>query len=256
VLFDCQLSAVDGWLAFLMIRTLFVYIYVGLAIALILPWLILWTIITNNPDALYFTAMRAIRFLLRMAGIRVHVAGVESIPAGPCVFAANHISTLDPMAFIPAIPRRVAILVKTELFRVPILGKAMRVAQFVSVDRSDRESAATSLAQCVELLRQGISFAVYPEGTRSRDGRLRPFKKGAFLMAIQAGVPVVPVSIAGAQNLMRKGSWKILGGDVTVRFGQPVDGAQYHVDQLEELLTRVESLVAQALPADQQPLRS
>jgi 1-acyl-sn-glycerol-3-phosphate acyltransferase len=239
-----------------MIRALVVYTYIGLAMILVLPWLILWTVITKNPDALYFTAMRAIRLLLRIAQIRVHIAGVEDIPAGPCVFAANHISALDPMAFIPAIPRRVAILVKTELFRIPILGKAMRVSQFVPVDRSDRESAATSVAKCVELLRQGISFAVYPEGTRSPDGRLRPFKKGAFLMAIQAGVPVIPVSIAGAQNLMRKGSWKIFGGDVTVHFGQPIDGAQYDLDQRDELLERVESRVAQALPADQRPLRS
>jgi 1-acyl-sn-glycerol-3-phosphate acyltransferase len=236
-----------------MIRALFVYAYIGLAIVLVLPWLILWTLITKNPDALYFAAMRVIRLLLRLAGIRVRIEGLENVPSGPCVFAANHISALDPMAFIPAIPRRVAILVKAELFRIPILGTAMRVSQFVPVDRADRESAAISVALCVERLRQGISFAVYPEGTRSPDGRLRPFKRGAFSMAIQAGVPVVPVSIAGAQNLMRKGNWKISGGTVTVRFNHPVEAGEHTLDGRDELLARVESLIARGLPPDQQP---
>ncbi|HXW57087.1 MAG TPA: lysophospholipid acyltransferase family protein [Candidatus Cybelea sp.] len=237
-----------------MIRALFVYVYIALGTALVLPWLILWTVLAKNPDALYFTAMRAMRLLLRLTGIRVHVEGLENIPSGPAVFAANHISALDPMAFIPAIPRRVAILVKTELFKIPILGTAMRVSQFVPVDRGVKESAALSVARCVEHLKQGMSFAIYPEGTRSPDGRLRPFKRGAFSMAVQAGVPVVPVSIAGAQKLMRKGSWKISGGDVGVRFGDPVQATENTLDGRDELLARVESLIAQALPPDQQPL--
>jgi 1-acyl-sn-glycerol-3-phosphate acyltransferase len=237
-----------------MIRALFVYAYIALGTLLVLPWLILWTLLTKNPDALYFTAMRAIRLLLRLTGIRVRIEGLENIPSDPCVFAANHISALDPMAFIPAIPRRVAILVKTELFKVPILGTAMRVSQFVPVDRAVKESAALSVTRSVERLRQGISLAIYPEGTRSPDGRLRPFKRGAFSMATQAHVPVVPVSIAGAQKLMRKGSWKISSGDVGVRFGHPVQASENTLDGRDELLSRVESLVAQALPPDQQPL--
>ena len=99
-------------------------------------------------------------------------------------------------------------------------------------------------------------MAVYPEGTRSPDGRLRPFKKGAFVMAIQAGVPVVPVSIAGAQTLLRKGDWRLHPGEVTVRFGPAVDASNYAMERRSELLARVESLVAAGLPEDQQPLPS
>jgi 1-acyl-sn-glycerol-3-phosphate acyltransferase len=237
-----------------MIRAIFVLTYITLAMVLLLPWLILWTLITKNPDTMYGTAMKAIRLLLRIVGIRVHVEGTENIPAGVCIFAANHISAIDPMAFIPAIPRRVAILVKQELFRIPLLSRAMRLAQFVPVDRADREAAAASLDLSVERLKRGISFAVYPEGTRSPDGRLRPFKKGAFVLAVEAGVPIVPVSIAGAQKIMQKGSRKISAGDVTVRFGAPVDGAEYTLENRDELRARIESLVAAGLPEEQRRL--
>jgi len=237
-----------------MIRSIFLFTFLGLAIILLLPWLILWTLVTKNPDFMYHTAMKAIRLFLRLIGVRVRVEGLENIPPRVCIFAANHISAIDPMAFIPAIPRRVLILVKRELFRVPVFGAAMRAAQFVPVDRSDRESAAASLDLSVARLHQGASFAIYPEGTRSPDGRLRPLKKGAFIMAIGAGVPIVPVSISGAQNIMRKGSWKVFPGDVTVRFGLPVDGAAYTMDNWDELRARVASLIAAALPPEQQPL--
>jgi 1-acyl-sn-glycerol-3-phosphate acyltransferase len=237
-----------------MIRALILFIYIALALVIVLPWFIAWSFITGKPDAMYNMAMRAVRLGLKLAGVRVHIEGIGNIPAGVCIFAANHISTIDPLAFIPAIPRRVAILVKKELFRVPFLGPAMRLADFVAVDRSDREAAAASVDLAVEHLKQGTSFAVYPEGTRSPDGRLRPFKKGTFLMAIQAGVPVVPVSIAGAQKVMPKGARVIHGGDVTVRFGPPVNAADYTLEARADLLDRVHSLVAAGLPLDQQPL--
>jgi 1-acyl-sn-glycerol-3-phosphate acyltransferase len=237
-----------------MIRTIFVYVYISLALVLILPWLILWTLITGNPDALYGAAMKAVRLVLRIVGIRVRAEGLENVPKGVCILAANHISAIDPLTFIPVIPRRVAILAKKELFRIPILSRAMRLAQFVAVDRADRESAAASVEVAVQRLKQGLSLAVYPEGTRSPDGRLRPFKRGTFVMAISAGVPIVPVSIAGAQKLMQKGSWMIRAGEVVIRFGPAVDASEYTPDRRDELLARVQSLVAAELPEDQRPL--
>lgn len=236
-----------------MIRSLILFAYFGLALIFIMPWFILWSLITGKPDAMYNMSMRAVRFGLKLIGVRVQVEGIENIPSGVCIFAANHISTIDPLAFIPAIPRRVAILLKKELFRIPFLGPAMRLADFVGVDRADREAAVGSIDLAVERLKQGTSFAVYPEGTRSPDGRLRPFKRGTFLMAIQAGVPVVPVSIVGAQKIMRKGAKAINGGDVIVRFGPPVNAAEYTVEARGDLLERVHSLVAAGLPPDQKP---
>jgi 1-acyl-sn-glycerol-3-phosphate acyltransferase len=236
-----------------MIRSFFVLLYCAIALVCVLPWLILWTFITKSPDVLYWTAMKAIRVLLRVIGIRVRTEGVENIPPRVCIFAANHISAIDPMTFIPVIPRRVALLVKKELFRIPFLAGGMRAAEFVPVDRRDRESAAASVDVAIARLKSGLSFAVYPEGTRSPDGRLRPFKKGTFVMAIAAGVPIVPVSIAGAQRLMPKGGWRIHGGDVTIRFGPPVDASGYSPERRGELLARVHSLVVAGLPEEQRP---
>jgi len=237
-----------------MIRTLFVYAFLGLGIVLVLPWVVLWTVITGNPDPMYYMSMNACAFALRLIGIRVHVEGTENIPPGVCVFASNHASNLDPLVYFPAIPRRISVLIKKELLSIPILSAGMRAAKFVAVDRGDREAAAASVDQAVRYLHEGLSFAVFAEGTRSPDGRMRPFKKGAVLMAIQAGVPLVPVSIAGTQHLMRKGGSKINAGDVTVRFDPPIDASRFSGERRSELLAQLESAVAAGLPPDQRPI--
>jgi 1-acyl-sn-glycerol-3-phosphate acyltransferase len=237
-----------------MIRTLVAVVYFCLALLLIMPWLILYSWLAGNPDFMYGFAMQAIRIANWMVGIRVRIEGLENIPSGVCIFASNHLSNVDPVALVPAIPRRIALLVKKELFRVPVLSTAMGMAKFVPVDRSDREAAVASVDKAVERLKEGLSFAVFPEGTRSRDGHLRPFKKGTFVMAIQAGVPIVPVCLIGAQNLMQKGSRALHPGEVTVRFCPAVDASQYTFEQRGELLSRVEAIVAAGLPPEQQPL--
>lgn len=239
-----------------MIRTALVCLFLGLCLVLFLPWLILYTILCGSADPMYRAAIVVVRFAVRRAGVRLHVEGRENIPPGVCVFAANHASNVDPPVLVSAIPRRVALLAKKEVFRIPFLSRAMRLAKFVPVDRADREAAAASVEIALQYMREGISFAVFPEGTRSPDGRLRPFKKGTFLMAIRAGVPVVPVSLVGTHRLMRKGERFIHPGEVTVRFGPPVDASRYTLDERGELLSRVEARVAAGLPEDQQPLPS
>lgn len=237
-----------------MIRTLIAVTYFCLALVLIMPWLILYSWLRGNAALMYRFAMGAIRIANWMVGIRVRVEGLENIPSGVCIFASNHLSNVDPVALVPAIPRQIALLVKKELFRVPLLSTAMLQAKFVPVDRADREAAVASVDKAVLYLKDGLSFAVFPEGTRSRDGHLRPFKKGTFVMAIQAGVPIVPVCLIGAQKLMRKGSRALYPGEVIVRFLPPVDASQYTFEQRGELLSRIEKLVADALPHEQQPL--
>jgi 1-acyl-sn-glycerol-3-phosphate acyltransferase len=239
-----------------MIRTLLIALYISLALLLVMPWLILWSWFSGSPDLMYRCAMSALRLADRMAGIRVYAEGVENIPPGVCIFVSNHASNMDPLALVPAIPRRVALLAKKEVFRIPILSVAMRQAGLVAVDRSDREAAAGSVDIAVQRLKNGLSFLVFAEGTRSTDGRLRPFKKGTFLMAIQAGVPMVPVSLIGTQNLMKKGAWALYPGEVIVRFSPAVDSKDYTVERRTELLARVEAAVAEGLPPEQRPLPS
>ena len=236
-----------------MIRTIAVYAFVVPALIFVLPLLILWTLITQDANFMYWTFIGALRVTMRVAGIHVRAEGTENIPPGVCIFASNHASNIDPVALVPHIPRRVALLAKKEVFRVPILSKALRLANLVPVDRADKEAAAESVDTAIKYLKEGLSFFVYPEGTRSRDGHLMQFKKGTFVMAIRAGVSVVPISLAGTQRLMRKGDWTIHPGEVVVRFGPAIDAAKYSPDQRDELRQRVQDLVAAGLPGDQKP---
>jgi 1-acyl-sn-glycerol-3-phosphate acyltransferase len=237
-----------------MIRTLVVVTLSVLGILLVMPWLIFWSLLTGNQDVMYRWSMNAVRLIIGLVGVHVRVEGRENIPPGTCIFVANHVSNIDPLAFAPHIPRRVSLMLKKELFRMPILAYGMRLAKFICVDRASREGAVTSAKLAVRYLEEGLSLAAYPEGTRSPDGRLLPFKKGTFVMAIQAGVPIVPVSIVGARKLMPKGEWAIHPGEVLIRFGHAVDASQYTVATRGELLARVHALVAAGLPAEQKPL--
>ncbi len=157
---------------------------------------------------------------------------------------------------VVALPRRVALLAKKEVFRIPLLARALLLAQMIPVDRSDPSAAKASVEQALVNLKAGVSYLIFPEGTRSPDGRLRPFKKGSFVMAIRAGVPVVPVSVSGAHHLMRKGSLALRPGVVGVHFGQPIATAPFTLEQRDDLIRLVEQAVARNLPPEQQPLPS
>ena len=237
-----------------MIRTILVTVYFILLLLFVAVPYIFYSIATGRADALYRVGVRSLKILLWIGGVRVRIEGLENIPPGVCVFVANHMSNSDPPAAVVAIPRRVSLLGKKEVFKVPIVGTCLRLAGIVPVDRADRDAAAASVDEAVNHLKAGISFLVYPEGTRSPDGRLRPFKKGSFIMAIQAGVPVVPMSIAGAQKILRKGGWAIHPGEIRIRFHPAVETSGYSMDQRGELLSLVHAAVAAGLPEDQKPI--
>ena len=236
-----------------MIRTIAVVLFSALSILLVLPWLMLWTAISGKADFMYWTSMKFVRVALRIAGIRFLVDGTENIPAGACVFACNHASNADPPVLVLAIPRRLTILIKRELFRIPILSVGMRQAGFMTVDRRAKEGSV-NLDEVAGHLRDGLSLLIFPEGTRSADGRLRRFKRGAALMAIHAKAPIVPVAIAGTPQIMPKGDWRLHPGEVTVRFRPAIDTSRYTIDQRAELMERVEASVAAALPAEQRAI--
>ena len=236
------------------VRTFCFAAYLILLLVLVAPPLMLHAALTRSSDLLFRVAMALIRSSWRLVGIRVRVEGVENIPSGVCIFVANHVSNIDPPIVVPSLGRRVALLAKQGLFRIPILGRAMRMADFIPVNRSDPEAAAASVEVAVRKLRSGVSYLVYPEGTRSPDGRLRAFKRGSFVMAIQAGVRIVPISISGPEKLMRKGEWFVRSGTAVIRFGPSVDASAYSFERRGELLERVHQLVAAGLPEDQRPV--
>jgi 1-acyl-sn-glycerol-3-phosphate acyltransferase len=154
---------------------------------------------------------------------------------------------------VNAIPRRIAILLKKSLFNWPIVGQAFTLAHFIPVERSKHESAIASLEKAIEAMREGQSFLIYPEGTRSPDGRLQGFKKGAVVMAIKAGVPIVPVACSGAHHVMEKRSLVIHPGDILVEFLDPIEASRYTFEQREELNDVVHDAMAAGLPPDQRP---
>jgi len=218
----------------------------------LLVWvpLMLHALLTGAADRLYWTALWGVRVALRLASVRVRFEGLENIPQGPCVFVANHTSAIDPPALIVAMPRRISILVKRELFRVPIFGAVMSLVQFVPVDRADREASSGSVDLAVRYLAEGLSFLVYPEGTRSPDGRLGVFKKGAFILAIRAGAPVVPVTIVGAEKAMPKGSLAIHPGWIRICFHPAIASAGYTLEEKDSLLALVRAAIASGLPPE------
>ena len=239
-----------------MIRAAIVAVFLTFYTLLLGPPLIVHALLTGSVDLLYRVGLRGVLFITRVVGVRIWVEGVENIPPGVCIFVANHTSTADPPAVVGAIPRRIAIMAKESLFRIPIVGAAFRLARFVPVDRADREAAIASIEKAVEHMNEGVSFLIYPEGTRSPDGRLLPFKKGAFVMAIRAGVPVVPVALIGAHRVMRKNEWAIHPGEIVVKFRPPMDASAYTLEQRDELAARAHAALAAALPPDQQPQES
>ncbi len=236
-----------------MIRTCLVVLFLALYILVAAPVMILHCLATGSPERLYWVGVAGARWALALAGVRTMASGAERIPAGPCIFVANHISNIDPPAVVAVIPRRVALLAKKEVFRIPLLARALLLAQIIPVDRSDRAAAMASVEQALGHLRNGVSYLIFPEGTRSPDARMRRFKKGSFVLAIRAGVPIVPVSVSGAHRLMRKGSFALRPGVVHIVFGEPIGTSGYSLEERDELIAQVERAVARNLPDDQQP---
>ena len=230
-----------------MTRTILAVTFLGLYVVLIGLPVIAYSLITKTSDFLFRAGKWGIGASMRVAGVRVRTEGLENIPPGVCIFAANHVSNLDPPAALIAIPRRISFLAKREVFNVPIVGTALRLGKIVPVDRSDRDAAIASIDQAVQYLNEGISFVVFPEGTRSKDGQLKPFKKGTFVMAIQGRVPVVPVSILGSRERMPKGTLATIPGEILLRFAPAIDSAAYTMEQRDLLLARVQEAVAEGL---------
>jgi len=237
-----------------MLRLTFIVVFLSLYILILGPPLLLYTVVTRHIAPLYWTGLKGVLFFMRAVGVRVRVEGKTKIPAGVCLFVANHTSSADAPAVVGAIPRRIAVLLKESLFKWPIVGQAFTLAHFIPVNRKDRESAIASVEKAAEAMREGQSFLIYPEGTRSPDGRLQEFKKGAFVLAIKAGVPIVPVLCSGAQRVMAKHSMVIHSGEILVEFLEPIDASKYPLEEREALNQRVHDAMAASLPPDQRPL--
>jgi 1-acyl-sn-glycerol-3-phosphate acyltransferase len=207
-----------------------------------------WAIVTGNAAPLYNAAIFIVRTSFRLAGIRVEAHGAELVPPHTaCIFMSNHVSNLDPPALLPQIPGRTSAFVKRSLMKVPVFGSALKWAGFVPVDRDGRvESAIEGIRAAREMLNKGIHIATFVEGTRSRDGRMLPFKKGPFYLAMQTAAPCIPVSIFGTESMMAKGSLRIQSATAHIVFHPPLDPRQFATR--EALLDAVRAAIASGLP--------
>src|SRR6202161_935926 len=160
-----------------------------------------WTFISGDVSLLYSLFMFGASNGVRLTGVRVQTIGLDQLDlARTYIFMSNHVSNLDPPITIPLIPRRTSVMVKKELFSYPILGQAMRMGSLVPVDRGNRDAGIESVRAAKQAVQQGLNMTIYVEGKRSYDGRLLPFKKGPFYLAMECGVPVVPITIVGTHD--------------------------------------------------------
>jgi 1-acyl-sn-glycerol-3-phosphate acyltransferase len=208
-----------------------------------------WTFITRRADFLYWCGISLAHVGIVIAGIRLKLHGLENLdPNGTYIFMSNHASNIDPPALIPILPRRTSVLVKKELFRIPVLGQAMRIGSLVPVDRSNRERAIASLDAAVEVMKHGINMTIFVEGTRSRTGKLLPFKKGPFYLAMRTQAPVVPVTITNTYVLQPKGQFAATPGTVDIYFHPPILPEEF--GEMNQLMARVRTAIASALPEE------
>lgn len=206
-----------------------------------------WTLITRDTKLLVKVGFWITRAGLPLVGVRVVVRGMERLPHGASIVMANHSSNLDPPALIPILPGRVVIYLKDSLMRIPVLGYAMRLAGFIPVRRDGTvESAKAASDAAQRALEQGSCLVLFPEGTRSLDGSLLPFKKGPFYLAMESGAPVMPVSIGGTTALLTKGSKRLKSGTITVTFHEPVRPTDF-ADK-DALMTAVRGAIESGMP--------
>ncbi len=214
---------------------------------------ILGSFFSRNGNVLHLIARLWANSILWISRARVTVTGTEKLdPERSYIYMPNHQSNADIPLLLGRLPVQFRWLAKAELFKIPIFGRAMRGVGYISIDRSNRKSAFESLARAARTIRNGTSVLIFPEGTRSRDGRLLPFKKGGFVLAVDAGVPIVPVIIRGTADIAPKGHFIICPAPVTMQILDPVETTDYSRKTKDALLDHIRTLLIAELENEPQ----
>jgi 1-acyl-sn-glycerol-3-phosphate acyltransferase len=208
-----------------------------------------WTFITGDVRLIYRMFNWGAYAGVWLSGVRVEIIGLDRLDTSRnYIFMTNHVSNLDPPIQIPLIPRRTSVMVKKELFKTPILGPAMRMASLVPVDRGNRDAGIEAVRAAKAVVEQGINMTIYVEGKRSFDGKLLPFKKGPFYLAMECGIPVVPMTIVGTHYAMPKTRFAIKPGLVKVIFHPPIEPKDF--GDRDRLMEKVRAVIESGLPEE------
>lgn len=231
-----------------MIRTAVLVLFYVVLVILIIPY-ILFCVLFGLRDALIALGLWAMRVGRRILGIEVEVSGLDRLEPGRAyVYMSNHLSFLDGPLLEMLIPGAARVILKKPVLRIPVVGTAMRFVGFVPVDRKGEEGGKKSIAKAAALMRdRGYSFLIFPEGTRSRDGKLQRFRRGGFFLALETGAPILPVTIKGTFELMPKGQLYSRLGKVRVEFLEPVPVTGYARENMDRLIEKVRAAIASGL---------
>jgi 1-acyl-sn-glycerol-3-phosphate acyltransferase len=230
------------------LRTLLAYVLILVYIVLAAPLALTLGGIFRWKRGMFAMGHVGVQLALRSVGIRYKVTGLDQVPRDRAVvFCSNHESNVDPPVLFEALHPTLHVLYKAELRRFPVMRTVFDVGGFVPIERGNRDRAMASISRGAQALRSGLSFLIFPEGTRSRTGELLAFKKGGIIMAIEAQAPLVPVAIQGGRGAMRKGSAIVRPASVTVRVGTPIETAGLSISNRDEVSARVREAVRNLL---------
>jgi len=229
------------------LQTVIILVYVFLATIVMATVVIVVALFSRNGNAPHLVARAWARSILYVSGIHVHVNGLENLNVdGSCILMPNHQSNFDIPVLLGCLPIQFRWLAKAELFKIPIFGRGMRGCGYISIDRSNRKSAFQSLAEAAAKIRNGVSVLIFPEGTRSRDGRILPFKKGGFVLSVDAGVPIVPIVIFNTWSIMPKDRLRIRTQSVRMDILAPIPTSGYTRKTKDDLMNSVRNTICNA----------
>jgi len=227
-----------------MVRTSITIFGIILVTAFMALMVILVSFATAGGDTMHKVARIWAKCILALSNITVTVKGFSNLkPGRSYIYMANHMSNFDIPVLQAYLPVQFRWLAKAELYKIPIFGYAMKRAGYISIDRSDRKSAIESLNKAVKIIRDGVSVVIFPEGTRSNTNKVQPFKKGGFFLAVDSGVPIIPIIIHGTGRIMPKKKMLIKPGNVTLEIEKPITSSDYTRKTKDDLIEKVRDII-------------
>ena len=229
-----------------MVRTIFTIVTVIITTFMVSSVTIIFGIFGPYSKIIYYSAKAWTNSILFSAGAKLKIEGLEKIDKSKSyIFIGNHQSHFDVLSVFSAIPLTVRFMAKKELFKIPIFGWALYTSGTIRIDRSNRSRAIESMNNALDRIRNGVSVVVFPEGTRSEDGKIRSFKKGGFVLAIKGGIPIIPISVSGSRFILQKHSSRIYPGEIKIVIGDPINSKDYSYQEREKLSEHVRNIIIQ-----------